>query len=1329
MSTADDSHAPPSAVRGRACRALKQRAKKPPSQRGMTPVGVARARDLCNGRPVSPATLRRMASFFARHAVDKSGSTWGEYGKGRQAWDGWGGDPGAAWAKRKLAQLAKASPMMAALMMAAALVQDRAVAKAALDVNAPGLGLAPMVRPAQPVGGRFSEEQLRAVSDEVTGGRPRAAEVLLAIGAWPWSGGEKLHGGEGDGRDPRSFDRPAPVEGALHELEHTDRVRVALEIAMDHLAEDPDYYGKLKAIEKGADVSDGATPAATAIEGEGALRAAVSAHRARTGAERRAGRLSALQRLLMRNPPDLEAPPVREGDEPPYEGALTWRGLRILIENKAGSTRSGVDPNGKPWSIRMQAHYGEIQGSLGTDGDPLDVYVGPHLDAPTVYVVHQKVPGTNVDDEDKALLGVDGLDQARARYLAHYNKPGFWGGCTRWPAAEFAAAVKAGHVHGKKLDGPAWVQKRLAKGRASGVLDLLSKGWDDDDIQPGPEAIRLAQLAQAVVDAQEVPPIHVTVRKVGERVELCARVGDVEDRATLSDGAGRLILEGTEPWGEPSFDEIAHQLPRTAASLWLDRRLQDALLDLGVERGSVLWWEARTAARNLPERRPIAKGISPGERQVIHVREHVRQTEHGPVTVSGHDVVRVVPEAETKETSSRPQPRTTTAEVTSGTPRPVAPARAAAPAPARPPGPVTLRQRQDAWAAALAPDRARVAHYTALVSTLLQRGSLPWRASVVRALGAQPELHQVELSPTGAHDQEAVRRVRGGLERLGLLYRIAVRRGNATHLLFSVPPVRDMESALDALGDDPVSEALSAGPAVGAEPTMRPLSMDADERSQRITDRVAQATQAIQARVPSARDDAFRQIVAGPPLLFKGALVALLKTAGVQLRLFGGASAAQTSSAAGAGGKAPKATRVANAASSASGPQREHVVHAHVARDAKTGAVHMVREHQATHHAAGNAAAPPPPVVHPSAAPPADDAVEGLPAHLPEAVRQSWAGTTFAHARDQHGARNSAAHRLVAHSQAAKHLHEQGEATAAASFKTAVAEVMDAARRAKPRAKHPEIDIGRITTGERGTETWSTAARHAEKHLGPEAVRAIAMKHFGEDALARYQVWGDAAQETANAYDEHRYDAQEAVFAAHRGKLRRMSMKSENALNAVHALRGRGFVAHVEQPEIQMDENRRLELVTDAPEHAPVHTWAAMGRGLRPPAAGSEEKYKAAVARDLRSRAEHIAVHGVGPHGMAEGASANTPFNATLTADRSGQQHYTFPSREVAEAALHHHDERAQHFRRVAAGFAARGNHRLAAPLQGEADVHARIAGDAQIQATRKEPPRRAARS
>jgi hypothetical protein len=78
--------------------------------RGGTAVGVARARDIANGKNLSPDTVTRMTSFFARHEVDKQGEGWspGEDGfpsAGRIAWALWGGDPGRVWAEKVRRQI------------------------------------------------------------------------------------------------------------------------------------------------------------------------------------------------------------------------------------------------------------------------------------------------------------------------------------------------------------------------------------------------------------------------------------------------------------------------------------------------------------------------------------------------------------------------------------------------------------------------------------------------------------------------------------------------------------------------------------------------------------------------------------------------------------------------------------------------------------------------------------------------------------------------------------------------------------------------------------------------------------------------------------------------------------------------------------------------------------------------------------------------------------------------------------------------------------------------------------------------------------------------
>ncbi len=62
--------------------------------------------------------------------------------------------------------------------------------------------------------------------------------------------GEQIPGGRAAGKKPDDFDVEQLSVGTHHELEHTANRAMAMEIAMDHLAEDPNYYRKLKKIEK-----------------------------------------------------------------------------------------------------------------------------------------------------------------------------------------------------------------------------------------------------------------------------------------------------------------------------------------------------------------------------------------------------------------------------------------------------------------------------------------------------------------------------------------------------------------------------------------------------------------------------------------------------------------------------------------------------------------------------------------------------------------------------------------------------------------------------------------------------------------------------------------------------------------------------------------------------------------------------------------------------------------------------------------------------------------------------------------------------------------------
>lgn len=96
---------PPKAVADQARMGLALRESLPPSQRCCTTVGIRRAVQLANRQPVSVSTLKRMRSYFQRHAVDSRGVGWRETSKGWQAHLAWGGDAGRKWCNEILDRL------------------------------------------------------------------------------------------------------------------------------------------------------------------------------------------------------------------------------------------------------------------------------------------------------------------------------------------------------------------------------------------------------------------------------------------------------------------------------------------------------------------------------------------------------------------------------------------------------------------------------------------------------------------------------------------------------------------------------------------------------------------------------------------------------------------------------------------------------------------------------------------------------------------------------------------------------------------------------------------------------------------------------------------------------------------------------------------------------------------------------------------------------------------------------------------------------------------------------------------------------------------------
>lgn len=154
------------------------------------------------------------------------------------------------------------------------------------------------------------------------------------------------------------------------------------------------------------------------------------------------------------------------------KGHLTFGGYNFTVETPKGTTRSGKDEQGKPWSVTMHDTYGYILGKIGVDGDHIDMFINDAADLDTfdgnVYVVDQVNPETGEFDEHKVLYGYPSEEAATEAYLANYSKG--WKGLgkvTSVPKATFDKWLESSDRKTKPFADYTMVQTSLQKNNSS----------------------------------------------------------------------------------------------------------------------------------------------------------------------------------------------------------------------------------------------------------------------------------------------------------------------------------------------------------------------------------------------------------------------------------------------------------------------------------------------------------------------------------------------------------------------------------------------------------------------------------------------------------------------------------------------------------------------------------------------------------------------------------------------------------------------------------------------------------------------------------------------
>ena len=144
----------------------------------------------------------------------------------------------------------------------------------------------------------------------------------------------------------------------------------------------------------------------------------------------------------------LKHPPIHEPSRAQKDAGnypkrkIPWHGRIIRVENEIGSMRRWRDQDSREGQQRITAPYGYLVGTRGVDGDEYDCFVGPNLDAPTVFIVHtRRPPGFESYDEDKSMIGWLDAESAQAAFLDNYSDPRFLGDMVEMPVDEFLAKL------------------------------------------------------------------------------------------------------------------------------------------------------------------------------------------------------------------------------------------------------------------------------------------------------------------------------------------------------------------------------------------------------------------------------------------------------------------------------------------------------------------------------------------------------------------------------------------------------------------------------------------------------------------------------------------------------------------------------------------------------------------------------------------------------------------------------------------------------------------------------------------------------------------------
>lgn len=190
------------------------------------------------------------------------------------------------------------------------------------------------------------------------------------------------------------------------------------------------------------------------------------------------------------------APTEKQIENETYKkGRVRWEGLALSIENPKGSVRKGTSEEGKDWSQKLAADYGEIKGTIGADGDPIDVFLGADMGSDTVFIINQNEGESTAFDEHKVMIGFTSENAAEWGYRDSYEND--WNGLGsmhRATVEEFKAWLDDGdhsqpYEPSDKAPEPEPEKKKRKKKVKAEVSENDSRGGKSEGVTAQDEAV------------------------------------------------------------------------------------------------------------------------------------------------------------------------------------------------------------------------------------------------------------------------------------------------------------------------------------------------------------------------------------------------------------------------------------------------------------------------------------------------------------------------------------------------------------------------------------------------------------------------------------------------------------------------------------------------------------------------------------------------------------------------------------------------------------------------------------------------------------------------